>query len=114
MELEAKNASDEELLRRYRHMYGKNADPPVGSYETDGSIIPDEDGGKERLRTRLGSISRFVQELKQTFSHWYNKKHDRKGYLWSDRFTGVIVGKGEAQLMCSAYIGKKGDRQECH
>lgn len=104
LELEAEKASEEELFRRYRLMYGRNADPPAGSFESDGSLIPDEDGGVERLRRRLGSISCFVQELKQTFSRWYNKKYDRKGYLWSDRFKGVILDKEEAQLICSAYI----------
>lgn len=103
-ELEAKNAKNEELYRRYRLIYGEDAEPPAGSYETEGSIIPDGDGGIERLRQRLGSISRFVQELKQTFSRWYNKKHNRRGYLWGDRFKGVIVDKGDAQLVCSAYI----------
>ena len=104
LELEAKKASKKELYVRYKAVYGKDADPPAGSVESDGTLIPDEDGGVERLRRRLGSISCFVQELKQTFSRWYNKKYERKGYLWSDRFKGVIVDKGEAQLACSAYI----------
>ena len=103
-ELEAKKAENEELYRRYQAIFGKDAEPPAGSYQTDGGIIPDEDGGVERLRQRLGSISTFVQELKQTFTKWYNNKHGRKGYLWNDRFKGVIVGKGEAQLAFSAYI----------
>lgn len=104
LELDAKKASLGELKRRYQLIYGENLEYPAGSFDTDGTLIPDEDGGIERLRIRLGSISRFVQELKQTFSRWYNKKHDRKGYLWSDRFKGVIVDKGDAQLACSAYI----------
>ncbi|MCP5049106.1 MAG: hypothetical protein GY940_18190, partial [bacterium] len=103
-EVEAKHAANEELYCRYRAIFGKDAEPPAGSYQTDGGIIPDEDGGVERLRERLGNISRFIQELKQTFTKWYNNKHGRKGYLWNDRFKGVIVGKGEAQLACSAYI----------
>ncbi|HLP59626.1 MAG TPA: hypothetical protein VK186_12380, partial [Candidatus Deferrimicrobium sp.] len=77
---------------------------PEGSYQSNGDIIPDVDGGIERLRNRLGSVSRFVQELKQTFSRWYNKRHDRKGYLWGNRFKGVIIYQGEAQLICSSYI----------
>jgi putative transposase len=85
-------------------LYPKESEPPPGRYEPNGEIIWDEDGGIERLRERLGSISRFVQELKQTFSRWYNKTHNRKGYLWNDRFKGVIVNHGEAQLLCSAYI----------
>jgi len=104
LEQEAQKASKEELRERYKRLYPKETEPPPGSYQPNGDLIPDEDGGIERLRERLGSISRFVQELKQTFSRWFNKTHHRKGYLWSDRFKGVILSKGEAQLMCSAYI----------
>jgi REP element-mobilizing transposase RayT len=103
-DIEAKEASGEELLRRYRLMYGERANPPTGSAKTYGCFKVDEDGGIERLRNRLGSISRFVQELKQTFSTWYNKRHGLKGYLWHDRFKGIVLDKGEAQLVCSAYI----------
>ncbi len=100
----AKNAKDDELLRRYRLLYEKVWEPPPGSYEWDGTLVPDEDGGIERLRRRLGSLSRFVQELKQTFSRWYNKRYDRKGTLWTERFKGIIVERGELQLVCSTYI----------
>jgi len=104
LEKEARSASKDELIRRYRLIYGKNAEPPAGTYDSSYQLIPDADGGEERLRRRLGSISRFVQELKQSFSRWYNKRYERYGYLWGDRFKGVIVSKGEAQLACSAYI----------
>jgi REP element-mobilizing transposase RayT len=104
LEKDAKKADTEELYKRYKALYGKLALPPTGSYQPSGELIEDEDRGVERLRNRLGSISCFVRELKQTFSHWYNKKHNRKGYLWNDRFKGVLVDIGEAQLSCSAYI----------
>ncbi|HLP49202.1 MAG TPA: transposase [Candidatus Kapabacteria bacterium] len=104
LELEAKNASAETLINRYRLMFGESAEPPAGTYDINGDLIPDADGGIARLRERLSSISRFVQELKQTFSHWYNKRHNREGYLWSDRFKGILVENGEAQTVCSAYI----------
>ncbi len=102
--LQAESAPEAELLRRYRLLYRKSQEPPSGSCEWDGTQIPDEDGGIQRLRDRLGSISRFIQELKQTFSRWYNKKHNRKGTLWAERFKGIIVQRGEAQLVCSTYI----------
>jgi REP element-mobilizing transposase RayT len=104
LDQQAQHASREELLHRYRLMYGKKATPPTGSYQNDGTFSPDEDGGFERLRRRLGSISRFVQELKQTFSVWYNQKHQTRGYLWHDRFKGIILDIGQAQLLCSSYI----------
>lgn len=105
LEEDAKRASWGELLSRYRKMYGRRSDPPVGRRESDGDIDPDPDEGKERLRRRLGSISRFVQELKQTFSRWYNARNEREGYLWGNRFGGVLVGKrGYGQATVSAYI----------
>lgn len=104
LEEDAQQASIKELSERYLRLYPKEHEFPPGAYQPDGTLIPDEDGGVQRLRDRLGSISRFVQELKQSFSRWYNKAHNRKGYLWSERFKGVILNKGEAQLLCSTYI----------
>jgi REP element-mobilizing transposase RayT len=104
LENEAQIASKDELIKRYHLMYGDNLDHPPGSYDNNYQLTPDEDGGIERLRRRLGSISRFMQELKQTFAHWYNTKYDRTGYLWGGRFKGILVSKGVAQLIISSYI----------
>lgn len=104
MELEAQQASKDELLKRYKLMFGEDAEPPEGCYHGNGEIIPDGDGGFERLRTRLASVSRFVQELKQAFSRWYNKKNNRTGYFWGSRFKGIIIFHGEGQLVVSSYI----------
>ncbi|MCP5104192.1 MAG: hypothetical protein GY950_12470 [bacterium] len=43
MKKEARNASKEELFKRYRLMYGKNAEPPAGKVDTCGQFIPDAD-----------------------------------------------------------------------
>jgi putative transposase len=104
MEDEAATASAEELQFRYKAIFGADSLPPMGSQATGGVILPDLDEGLERLRKRLGSVSRFMQELKQTFSRWFNQKHERSGYLWGDRFKAVLISKDEAQLICSAYI----------
>lgn len=104
MEKEAMWATNDDLKRRYKAMYGKNAEPPEGRYSGNGEVIPDPDGGMERLRERLGSVSRFVQELKQNFSRWYNDRNKRTGYFWGGRFKGVIVYKGDGQLIVSSYI----------
>jgi hypothetical protein len=100
----ARLATGAELRRRYRAAYGA-ADPPAGAFDADGTVDPDPDGGIGRLRARLGSISRFAQELKQAFARWYNRRHDRKGYLWGDRWKGVLVSKaGDAEVVTAAYI----------
>jgi hypothetical protein len=65
LNLDAQQASKKELLQRHQKLYPKESEPPPGSYKPDGTLVPDEDNGIERLRERLGSVSRFVQELKQ-------------------------------------------------
>lgn len=62
------------------------------------------DIGVEKVRERLGSVSRFVQDLKQYFARYFNEKYHRLGCLWGDRFKGIIISHGNAQLACSAYI----------
>jgi len=106
MDNESRFASIKELQDRYKLMYPNSPGYPEGSYDGNGELIEggDDDGGIDRLRNRLGSVSCFMQELKQSFSRWYNKKHDRKGCFWSERFKSPIVSFDEAQLICSAYI----------
>ncbi len=102
---EAEKATKDELFSKYREAYGKNAEPPEGSFiKKSFEIEYDEDGGVERLRQRLGSVSRFIQELKQSFTKWYNNKNNCKGILWGDRFKGIAISKGDAELICSTYV----------
>lgn len=101
---EAAAAEKEELLERYRRVYGEDADPPVGRQLPSGRFIPDPDGGVERLRKRLGSVSAFVQELKQRFTLWYNRKHKRKGYFWGGRFGASLIEKGDAAMIIGGYL----------
>ena len=102
---EVERATKDELFSKYKDAYGKNADPPEGSFiKKSFEIEYDEDGGVERLRQRLGSVSRFIQELKQGFTKWYNHKNNCKGILWGDRFKGIAISKGDAELICSAYV----------
>lgn len=101
---EAQNAGKLELIDRYRRVYGKDADPPIGRQLPNGRFIPDPDGGLERLRRRLGSVSAFVQELKQRFTLWYNRKNKRKGVLWGGRFGTTLIERGDAALVIGGYL----------
>ena len=55
-------------------------------------------------RLKYASLSEFIKELKQSFSRWYNRRTDRRGFFWSERFKSVIVEKGETLINCLAYI----------
>jgi hypothetical protein len=73
----------------------------VGFYGEDRLFA---DGLIPSLRTKLSSLSEFVREIKVGFARYYNKKHNRRGYFWGDRFKSVIVDKGETLINCLAYI----------
>jgi REP element-mobilizing transposase RayT len=82
--------SDQEIKNRYVNFYG---------YErvfADGQI--------PSLRAKFSSLSEFVREIKVGFARYYNKRHNRRGYFWGDRFKSVIVDKGETMVNCLAYI----------
>lgn len=60
---------------------------------------------RERLLGRMWDISTFMQQLKQRFTQWFNRKHNRVGTLWEERFKSVLVeGAGCALATMAAYI----------
>ena len=53
----------------------------------------------------MHDVSQFMKALKQRFSIWYNRTHDRVGTLWSERFKSTLVEGHEAALrITAAYI----------
>ena len=96
-------AGDEEVMERYMMMKSKE------DHEEDGDDMVytgPSPGTKEfqALKAKLCSLSWYVKEIKQGFSRYYNRKYDRRGYLWGDRFKSVIVEDGEALLNLLAYV----------
>jgi hypothetical protein len=60
---------------------------------------------RQRMVTRMGDISVFMQEFKQRFSRWYNRHHQRDGTLWSERFRSVLLEDQPATVEAvAAYI----------
>ena len=55
-------------------------------------------------RRKLCNLSEYVKDIKQRFSRYYNREHNRRGYFWGDRFKSVIVERGETLINCLAYI----------
>ncbi len=81
---------DDDIKKRY-----------VGFYGDDRSFAY---GQVPSLREKLSNLSEFVREIKVGFARYYNKRHNRRGYFWGDRFKSVIVEKGETLINCLAYI----------
>ena len=82
--------TDEQIKKRYVEFYGD-----------DRAFA---DGWIPSLRVKLSSLSEFMREIKVGFTRYYNRRHNRRGYFWGDRFKSVIVENGETLINCLAYI----------
>lgn len=97
--------NDLQLLDRLKEYYG-----PVGEeYLRFKEALTLGGRAVEFLRTkhlkRIGDISAFEATLKQSFSQWYNKQHDRRGTLWMERFKSVLVEDSpDSRRILAAYI----------
>jgi len=49
-------------------------------------------------------LSSFFKELKGQFAQWYNRRHERYGVPWAERFKIVLLEGGEAVAVVGAYI----------
>ena len=56
------------------------------------------------FRERWSSLSKFIKDIKQGFTRFYNKRHNRKGYFWGDRFKSLIVQNGRSLINLLAYV----------
>ncbi|MDR1191712.1 MAG: transposase [Verrucomicrobiales bacterium] len=104
----AVTVSDAELLRRYKLLYPQPTRYQVARLEVlEKKLTADaEDMGAWRKQqlAMMGDVSQFMKLLKQRFSVWFNRTHDRYGTLWSERFKSVLVENGPALRAVAAYI----------
>ena len=83
--------ADDEVKRRLAILFRK-----------DERVI--SDGQLPWFRDKLSNLSEYVKEIKQRFTRYYNKAHNKKGYFWGDRFKSVILESGDTLINCLAYI----------
>ncbi|NBB79246.1 MAG: transposase, partial [Verrucomicrobia bacterium] len=103
------SVSDAELMRRYKVLYPKPTRYATASIQVLKRKLAAGGEAAEELRARLlarmGDVSEFMKTLKQRFSIWFNKIHDRFGTLWAERFKSVLVeGRGNPLQTMAAYI----------
>ncbi len=97
-----------ELLARYAALYGE---AKRGRLERFWAKLREEgqarkvEEAKARLLRRMHDVSEFAKTLKQRYSISYNRRHDRKGTLWEERFRSILAEDVPAVLReIAAYI----------
>ena len=84
-----------ELVRRFRILYPKSTKYQTARFDVIQSQLKSNgDAAKEWRNQQLammGDLSQFMKLVKQRFSVWYNRSHQRYGTLWAERFKSVLV-----------------------
>lgn len=83
-----------QLLKRYQMKFGFK----VYSYclmDNHGHILVDSNGA---------DISKIMHGINQTYAQYYNRKYNRNGHVFGDRFKSKIVTDDRYLITLSAYI----------
>ncbi len=101
--------ADDELIRRYRVLYPKPTKYQTAKFQVIQSQLkknePEAQQWRDRQLAMMGDLSPFMKLVKQRFSVWYNRSHQRYGTLWAERFKSVLVeAKSGVMRTMAAYI----------
>lgn len=101
--------SDAEVLRRYRvlHPLPTPTQPAAVDVIEDElrRNVPEAVRWREQQLAGMGDVSQFMKRLKERFSTWFNKSHQRFGTLWAERFKSTLVEFGSDALQnVAAYV----------
>ena len=103
----AEELDDAAILNRCRALYSEDGMVAVEwEYEDakrmGGAVL---ERWRAKFLKRMWDLSEFMKTLKQRFTAWFNRRHDREGTLWERRFTSVLVeGSWNCLLKVAAYI----------
>ncbi|HYC69776.1 MAG TPA: transposase [Opitutaceae bacterium] len=101
--------SDAELIRRWHVLYPKPSrfermqlERIEQQLSLDGPLAT---AWRERMLAMMGDVSQYMKMLKQRYTTWFNRTHDRYGTLWCERFGSTLVElDGPAYRALAVYI----------
>ena len=105
---EKRTLPDQELLECIELGYGPERRAQVAeqlaAYTKDANSSGQAQQLREHYSNRLFDVSIYMKELKGRFAQWYNRRHNRYGVLWAERFKSVLIEEGQALSAVAAYI----------
>ena len=101
--------SEEELLRRLDSVSSAALTAAKARQMFDMYRAAKDEAGalafRQSIWERFYDVSEFMKLLKQRYTQWHNRRHQRKGTLWEERFKSVLVdGAGQILATMAAYI----------
>ena len=107
--------SDAQLLKRLHALYPADQVSRIADWIKTARDAGENDNAeriRQRYIARMYDLSEFVKTLKQRYTQWHNRRHNRKGTLWEERFKSVLLEPTRARknqnnnalLTIAAYI----------
>jgi putative transposase len=105
---ESKPLTESELLERIEAGYGPERVQALREQLARFAQQPDGVEQSQHLldpyRRQMNDPSIFMKQLKGYYAQQYNRRHQRHGTLWSERFKSVLLEGGPAVAAIAAYI----------
>jgi REP element-mobilizing transposase RayT len=105
---ERQPVADGELIRRLLFLYDKTLVGKLAAHLATLRASGQDEAAevfKKQYTCRMYDLAEFGKTLKQRVSFSYNRRHQRKGTLWEERFKSVLVDGSPGTLMrMAAYI----------
>ena len=97
--------TDAQLFERVEAYYGRKGALTLLVRQAIAERGKIDEDIRQGLIGRMGDVSMFMKEFKQRFSKWFNRRHERFGTLWAERFKSVVVEDQPSSLEAvAAYI----------
>ena len=117
------NMSAQEVFQRLECIWGKGYMAKARELFATCKTPEKKRAFLDKVTYRMGDLRQFMKSLKQQFTEWFNKVHEREGTLWESRYRSVIVeggvpveegheGDGGARVECVSEVGKGGGNGE--
>ena len=87
--------SREEMMTSARKLYGQKADEKTAQWNVD---------QWETFNQRLFDVSKLMANLDGRYALWFNRRFERQGHFWGDRFKNVELLDTEAVQDALLYV----------
>lgn len=100
--------NDAELLRRFEVLYPKPTKYQTARLDVIKAQLasngPDAVKWRAQQLRQMGDVSAYMKLVKQRFSIGFNRRHERYGTLWAERFKSVLLDPSRALQITAAYV----------
>ena len=99
--------TDGELLDHLRLIYGRAKVAEIRAeieHWREMELPEKAEEIRQRFLIRMWDLSWFMRQLKQAYTKWWNKRHEKEGHLWQTRFKSMLVEDGKAARVVAGYI----------